>query len=118
MKISRVRADTYGYMQRSFAGVQSATDVVEARMCGRKAVEFASEFDSGSVAMKRVGNGADYAIEYFRTELANVAEHTKEMADEWINEAGNGITQAFVDYALPLTGGLPKTAFLGNNPRV
>ena len=116
--IGRVRADTYGYLQRSFAGLQSETDVVEARMCGRKAVEFASEFDSGSVAMKRVGNGDNYAIEYFRTELANVAEHTKEMADEWINEAGNGITQAFVDYALPLTGGLPKTAFLGNNPRV
>ena len=53
LKIKRVRADTFGYLQRSFAGLQSKVDVDEARRCGRQAVLYAMEHDSGSVAMKR-----------------------------------------------------------------
>jgi len=34
----RVRADTFGYLQRSFAGVASTVDQIEARECGRQAV--------------------------------------------------------------------------------
>jgi 6-phosphofructokinase 1 len=73
---------------------------------------------SGSVAIKRIANGADYKIEIFRTELANVAEKTKPMPDEFINADGNGVTDAFVEYATPLTGGLPKTVYLGTYPRI
>ena len=118
LKIKRVRADTFGYLQRSFAGLQSATDVSEARRCGVEAVKLSMTNLNGSVAMKRIGNGKNYAVELFRTELANVAEKTKSLADEYINKEGNGITQAFVDYAMPLTGGLPKTGYLGNKPRI
>ena len=74
--------------------------------------------DDGAIAMKRVGNGADYAVELFFTELSNVAEKTKSMPDEFINADGNGITDAFTEYAMPLTGGLPKTEYLGNYPRI
>ena len=118
LKIKRVRADTFGYLQRSFAGLQSAVDASEARRCGVEAVKLAMTNLSGSVAMKRTGSGKNYAVELFRTELANVAEKTKSLADEYINKDGNGITQAFVDYAMPLTGGLPKTGYLGNKPKI
>jgi 6-phosphofructokinase 1 len=118
LKIKRVRADTFGYLQRSFAGLQSETDVVEARECGRKAVEFSMKEDNGSVAMKRTGNGVHYGVEYFRTDLSNVAEHTKSVPDEFINADGNGMTDAFIEYAKPLVGKLPKTEFLGNLPTV
>jgi 6-phosphofructokinase len=134
LKIKRVRADTFGYLQRSFAGLQSAVDAKEARMCGRQAVKFAikqalrqappiTSFEggqggaSGSVAIRRL-KGAKYAIELFATELSSVAEKTKKMADEFINSEGNGVTEAFIEYALPLTGGLPKTEYLGGLPRV
>lgn len=116
--IKRVRADTFGYLQRSFAGLQSAVDVQEARQCGREAVRYAMERQSGSVAIRRIGSGKDYAVEYFCTELASVAEKTKSLPDQFINQQGNGITDAFLGYALPLTGGLPKTIYLGNHPRV
>jgi 6-phosphofructokinase 1 len=118
LKIKRVRADTFGYLQRSFAGLQSETDVAEARECGRKAVQYSMEFDNGSVAMKRIGNGINYGVEYFRTDLANVAEHTKSVPDEFINADGNGMTDAFIEYAKPLVGTLPKTGYLGNLPTV
>ena len=118
LKIKRVRADTFGYLQRSFAGLQSEVDREEAMECGRQAVKMSLEYDNGSVAMKRTGNGADYGVEYFRTDLANVAEKTKSVPDEFINADGNGMTDAFVEYAAPLAGKLPKTEFLGNYPKV
>jgi len=73
LKVKRVRADTFGYLQRSFAGLQSPVDVQEARWCGRHAVQYSMKEDNGSVAIKRTGNGKDYAVELFRTELSNVA---------------------------------------------
>ncbi|HPL25419.1 MAG TPA: 6-phosphofructokinase [Myxococcota bacterium] len=103
----RVRADTFGYLQRSFPGVISPTDAAEARMCGKKAVEFAlSGMGSGSVAMIRKP-GPDYAIEYKPTELQNVAKETRGMPGEYICEKGNDVTKAFIDYASPLIGELP-----------
>ncbi len=118
LKVKRVRADTFGYLQRSFAGLQSSVDASEAHRCGIEAVKFAMANISGSVAIKRTGSGQNYGAELFRTELANVAEKTKSLSDEFINKDGNGITEAFVEYALPLTGGLPKTEYLGNKPKI
>jgi ATP-dependent phosphofructokinase / diphosphate-dependent phosphofructokinase len=118
LKIKRVRADTFGYLQRSFAGMQSRVDAREARLCGRYAVKYAMKHISGSVAIERLDVGKEYKVGFFRTDLANVAEKTKSLPDDYINVNGNGITDAFVDYAKPLTGGLPKTEYLGNYPRV
>jgi 6-phosphofructokinase 1 len=118
LKIRRVRADTFGYLQRSFSGFQSPVDADEARRCGREAVRYAMQDPSGSVAIKRTGSGSQYAIELFRTDLQNVAERTKSMPDEFINADGNGVTQEYVDYAMPLAGQLPQTEYLGGYPRV
>ncbi len=73
--------------------------------------------DSGSVAIRRLASGKNYAIELFRTELASVAEKTKSMPDEFINAEGNGVTSAFIEYAMPLVGDLPKTAYLASYPK-
>jgi 6-phosphofructokinase len=113
----RIRADTFGYLQRSYPGLQSPIDVDEARRCGTEAVKLAMKEDNGSVAIRRTGNGKNYSVELFRTELKNVAEKTKSMPDEFINAEGNGITEAFVEYAMPLIGKLPKTEYLGSYPR-
>jgi len=118
LKAGRVRADTFGYLQRSFPGMQSPRDVDEARRCGREAVRLAMKHDNGSVAIRRLGNGKDYAVELFRTELSSVAEKTRSMPDEFINAEGNGVTDAFIEYATPLVGELPKTEYLGGLPGI
>ncbi len=118
LKIKRVRADTFGYLQRSFAGLQSDVDADEARRCGRQAVIYSKTMDNGSVAIRRARNGDRYAAELFRTDLSAVAEKTKSMPDEFINSKGNGVTDAFLKYARPLVGVLPKTIYLGTRPRV
>jgi len=108
VKKMRVRADTFGYLQRSFAGYASPVDQAEARLAGTKAVKYAMAGNvDGSVAFKRIGEGKDYAVECFRAELKDVARETKDLPIEFINTAGNGITEAFRRYAAPLVGELP-----------
>jgi len=108
----RVRADTFGYLQRSFPADASEVDRAEARLVGRKAVEAAvsGEYSSGSIALRRL-DGDTYQCDTIVTALKNVAKHTKDMPDDYL--AGHqGVTQAFVDYALPLTGGITPMADL------
>jgi len=103
----RVRADTYGYLQRSFPGFVSKTDAAEARLVGQMAVKYSAESDvDGSVAMRRTDAGK-YQIETFLTPLETVARETRHMPPEFIAD-GNNITKAFITYAKPLVGPLPK----------
>jgi 6-phosphofructokinase len=101
--IKRVRGDTFGYLQRSFMGCVSDVDQREAREVGEKAVQFAMWGDkNGSVAIKRCG---DYAVNYELVALESVAGKTRVMEDEFINESGTGVTEAFRRYLMPLLGG-------------
>ncbi|MBP7829107.1 MAG: 6-phosphofructokinase [Kiritimatiellae bacterium] len=108
LQIKRVRADTFGYLQRSFPGVLSAVDAKEARLAGQSAVKFATggKFANGSTAIKRKP-GKVYQAWIERTELKNVAKETRHMPDEFINAEGNNVTAAFVRYAAPIVGPLP-----------
>ena len=116
-QISRVRADTFGYLQRSFAGVVSVNDAKEARLAGAAAVKFATggKFANGSTAIKRKP-GKKYAVTIERTELKNVAKETRHMPDAFINKAGNDVTPAFIAYAKPIVGELPKIGRLKAAP--
>ena len=112
LKISRVRADTFGYLQRSFPGTVSDTDQREGRLAGQAAVRYAmmEEIQSGSVVIDRTG---EYEVEFGLTELSNIAAKTKHMPDEFINEKGNNVTEAFIVYGTPLLGSdFRKTAYL------
>src|SRR6185437_13063504 len=103
----RVRADTFGYLQRSFPGFVSGTDAREAHLVGEMAVRYAAQGQTGgSVAMKRTG-GDEYKIETFLTPLSTVARETKHLDPSYIAD-GNNITDAFREYAKPLVGGLPR----------
>ena len=102
LKIKRVRADTFGYIQRCFLGCASEVDQQEAREVGEKAVHFAvAENRSGSICIKRVG---DYLVDYELIDFCCVAALTKKMPDEFINEEGNNITPTFKNYLRPLLG--------------
>jgi len=102
----RVRADTFGYPQRSFVGCMSKVDAKEARLVGQMAVRYSADNVDGSVAMRRLP-GKRYRIETFLTPLETVARDTRDLPAEWIVN-GNDISQAFIDYARPLVGPLPE----------
>ncbi len=110
--IRRVRADTFGYLQRSFPGVASATDSAEARRVGEEAVRQAIlQGGSGSIAILRVP-GPRYRVRYERVALRAVARTTRHMPAAYIAASGNDVKPAFLDYVRPLVGDLPPIARL------
>ncbi len=108
--IKRVRADTLGYLQRSFLGVTSETDAAEARQAGEFGVKQAmvdSSSDDFSVVMLR-NAGSTYSVRFETRPLTDIAAKTKLMDDSFINPEGNNVTQKFIDYAFPLIGDFKK----------
>ncbi len=102
LEIKRVRADTFGYLQRSFVGCVSDVDQNEAREVGERAVHFAIDgVKDGSVCIERVG---DYAVNYVLRDLEEIAGKTKVMDDKFINAEGNGVTREYYKYVRPLVG--------------
>ncbi|ODA66322.1 Pyrophosphate--fructose 6-phosphate 1-phosphotransferase [Methyloligella halotolerans] len=106
-KAPRVRADTFGYLQRCWP-VPSTVDAEEARAVGRHAAELAAKGEShASVILVRSGNGTGYRSACSQTNLSNVARHTRHMPAEFIS-GSNDVTEAFYDYCEPLVGELPR----------
>ncbi len=104
----RVRADTFGYLQRSFPAGISPVDQKEAREVAEFAVKMAlsGEHESGSVAIKRLNNDP-YEAGYELIELSAVAAKTRVLPAEYIVD-GNNIAESFRDYLLPLVGEMPR----------
>ena len=102
----RVRADTFGYLQRSFAGCVSEVDQREARASARLAAELAIEgVENGSIAIQRVSDDP-YRVEYKRVELSDVAGKTRTLPLEYVVD-GCDISPSFRTYLAPLLGALP-----------
>jgi 6-phosphofructokinase 1 len=107
-KAPRVRADTFGYLQRCWP-YTSPVDAQEARGVGRFAAELAARGDaSASAIIRRVSNAPDaYRSAFARADLASVARRTRHVPAEFI--AGvNDVSAAFDAYCRPLVGDLPK----------
>jgi 6-phosphofructokinase len=106
----RVRADTFGYLQRCYPDA-SPIDQDEARRAGRYAAMIAAGGDmDGSVAILRTGKGYDgdaYKSELDRIDLTEVAAKTRHMDPEFF-QGDHDVSQAFIDYCTPLVGELPK----------
>ncbi|NLK75165.1 MAG: 6-phosphofructokinase [Clostridiales bacterium] len=109
--LQRVRADTLGYLQRSFMGCVSDVDQREAREVGEKAAQFAIWHNiDGSIAISRTGY---YSVDYSLIDLNIVAGKTKLMPDEFINDQRNNVTDAFKYYLQPLLGShMPEASML------
>ncbi len=111
----KVRADTFGYIQRSFAGAISSIDANEARLVAEAAVNFSfgKEYRSGSAAIVRTG---DYVVEYQLTSLESVARSTKSLGADFYDPITAKMTQSFFNYARPLIDELPHCTILTGNP--
>ena len=106
---ARVRADTFGYLQRSFLADISEVDAEEAERVGRHSVVASLELQSGSVILKRQLSET-YYCDVDVVDLDKVAKNTKDMPEEFLDNEKPYVTNEFFKYAMPLTGGIePKT---------
>ncbi len=104
MRISS-RTIELGTTQRAASHLQSKVDVEEAIEVGRRAVQLALKGEHGlMVTINRI-KGDEYKVKYGKHPLSEIANVERNIPESMINEDGNGVTQEFIDYALPLIEG-------------
>ncbi len=103
---AKVRGIELSLLQRCGAHLDSLTDVEEAKMAGRVAVESAvAGITDKMVAFACTRENGKYECKPNLIPLTDVANTEKKVPREWINAVGNGVEQAFIDYVLPLVQG-------------
>lgn len=100
----RARFDRPGTIQRMATAYVSSTDRREAELVGRQAVKLAANGTSRVMVSLERTSSTPYQITTGQTSLRVVANQQKRLPAEYINQQGNGLTDAFVDYARPLIG--------------
>ena len=102
----KVRPIELSLLQRCAAHCASGTDMAESFLSGKVAVESAvSGITDKMVGFECTRDEKGYHCEPKLFDLSLVANTEKKVPLEWINEAGNGVTQGFIDYCLPLIQG-------------
>lgn len=118
---AKVRGIEFGLIQRCASHLASGNDVEEAYRAGQDAFKAAEQGQTDKMVAFERGPGPEYVCNTILVDLIDVANVEKKIPREWINEAGNGLLQPFIDYALPLIqgehkipleDGLPKCANL------
>jgi len=117
--IKRVRADTFGYLQRSFPAMQSESDLLEAMQAGAAAVDAALGAAAGEKGLPARGTigivrckGRRYKVRYEAMPAEAAAKETRSMPREFIARNGHDVTPAFIEYAKPIVGDLPHCEVL------
>ena len=103
---AKVRGIELSLLQRCATHCASGTDIAESFLSGKTAVEAAIAGETDKMvgfACTRDENGYKCKPKLF--DLSLVANTEKKVPLEWINEAGNGVNQGFIDYCLPLIQG-------------
>ena len=107
------RIDKPNYLYRSFSLAVSEVDREEAYEVGKAAVIAALAGETGKMVTLIREPGPVYRSTTGLVELEKVANVERYLPDDFINEEGNFVTEAFIEYARPLIGGaLPPYARL------
>lgn len=100
----KARSEKPGLLGRASIAWQSDVDREEAVACGREAVRAALEGDSGKmVGIERVST-EPYEARLARIPIEQVMLEERTLPDEYVNERGNGVTDAYRDWLRPLLG--------------
>jgi 6-phosphofructokinase 1 len=115
---AKTRGIELSLLQRCGAHLASRTDIEEAILAGRTAVEAAAAGESGKmVAFERSYEDGKYRCLTKLIPLAEAANFEKMVPFEWILPDGGGVTREFIEYALPLIQGDPRRAEEQSLPR-
>ncbi len=114
----KVRGIELSLLQRCGAHLASLTDIEESYMSGKAAVENAvAGLTDKMVGFERTYEDGKYVCKTKLFNLTDVANTENKVPREWINAEGNGVEQAFIDYALPLIQGEPNLPKENGLPR-
>lgn len=105
------RSVEFGSTQRAASHIQSLVDVNEAIRVGEEAVKGVLNHKNKVLVVINRTSDDPYTVEYKYHDLKAVANIEKKIPANMINKAGNGVTKAFIDYALPLIQGENENVF-------
>ena len=114
---AKVRGIEFSLLQRCAAHIASATDIEEAFLAGQAAVKAAVEGKTDLMVAFERAPGREYKCNIKMIGLHEVANKEKKVPDEWILPDGKGVTQDYIDYALPLIQGTTSLPFEDGLPR-
>ncbi len=99
------RGIIFNTIQRCATHIASLTDINEAFLAGEEAVKAAVSGETGKMVIFTRVKENPYIMVPELFEIEKVANEEKTVPDDYINEAGNGVTDAFLEYARPLIQG-------------
>ena len=100
-----MRSIELNVMQRCSSHLGSKTDIDEAEAIGAAGVRCALSGKTGKVMIFRRVNEMPYSIVIEDADASLIANKEKFLPDKFIVPAGNNITDAAVDYFMPLIQG-------------
>ncbi|MBE6607767.1 MAG: 6-phosphofructokinase [Ruminococcaceae bacterium] len=101
----KVRSVELNLPQRCAAHIASKTDIDESFGVGSAAVCASVSGESDCMMCIIRNDGEEYSVRYTPVSVSQVANKVKYVPNDFINEAGNGITEKAIDYMLPLVNG-------------
>ncbi len=108
---TKVRSIELSILQRYASHTASLQDLKESTELGEKAAELALAGKTGFMtAVKRLSD-TPYRYEIVQGRLDDIANKAKSVPREWINAAGNDVTEDFLSYARPLIAGEPEIVY-------
>ncbi|MEI6131194.1 MAG: 6-phosphofructokinase [Bacillota bacterium] len=115
---AKVRGIEFSLLQRAAAHLGSKADVEESFMAGQEAVKAAvAGTTDHMVAFERDMSSGKYVCKTKLLNLSEVANTEKTVPLSWIKEDDSGLTQDFIDYALPLIQGESTPPMVNGLPR-
>lgn len=112
----KTRSVELNLIQRCAADSASRTDLEESRQLGQKAVQCAIQRMNGVMAVIRREGLRPYVTSFSSVPASAVANRVKRVPAQWINEAGNGVTEEMRDYLEPLIQGEVQAKMRGGVP--
>ncbi len=112
----KVRAVELNLPQRCAAHCASLTDLEESLKTGYAAVGAAVAGKNGSMISMERAAGKGYAVKFTAKSLSGIANKVRSVPLDYINESGNNVTEACIDYILPLIQGEPALQYKNGLP--
>ena len=113
----KVRSIELNLPQRCAAHILSATDINESVMIGMNAVKFAKEGQTGIMVTVTRNEGDEYSVTVDCADISKIANAVRSVPSEYINEEGNGITEAGLSYLAPLIMGEVNVEYENGMPK-
>lgn len=112
----KVRSIELNLMQRCASHISSATDIQESRMLGMTACHCALEGKSGLMASVERISDEPYRVRFTAVPVSQVSNREKKVPEDYMNQAGNDVTDKMMAYLKPLIQGESQVIFRNGIP--